>query len=284
MSRTVVLCMTSDGFRSGQMNMHVTSLRGLEEQCSSEHLILACRTGPDNDEYALKYTNPLYTRMEELCKNPIWVDGILVTIKFTCPGDMKEAWGICQFGSRHDCMFCSKKLLAGEHCKLRPACKQCREFHPERRMCRHFPEMFREEDVELDFVPLTIPRDLSTLDMTTLVPLAQSLNIPVRRENSNRMLLKSDIIKAIENWLENYDVTLDSFLENDIKNILNASSEAIGMQLHVRYPSPANYSNVLDDDASIDDKRAVLLLCLLAEERSQYWKQFNGAGIDEIKA
>ena len=144
--------------------------------------------------------------------------------------------------------------------------------------------MFREEDVELDFVPLTIPRDLSTLDMTTLVPLAQSLNIPVRRESSNRMLLKSDIVKAIENWLENYDVTLDSFLENDIKNILNASSEAIEMQLHVRYPSPANYANVLDDDASIDDKRAVLLLCLLAAERFQYWKQFNGAGIDEIKA
>ena len=148
-SRTVVLCMTSDGFRSGQMNMHVTSLRGLEEQCSSEHLILACRTGPDNDEYALKYTNPLYKRMEELCKNPIWVDGILVTIKFTCPGDMKEAWGICQFGSRHDCMFCSKKLLAGEHCKLRPACKQCREFHPERRMCRHFLKCFVKKMLNL---------------------------------------------------------------------------------------------------------------------------------------
>jgi hypothetical protein len=103
------------------MNMHVTSLRGLTEQSSSQHLIVACRTGPDNDENAVKYTVPLYTRMEELCKNPVWVDGVQVTVRFTCPADMKEAWGISQFGSQCDCIFCNKKIIAGDHCKLRPA-------------------------------------------------------------------------------------------------------------------------------------------------------------------
>jgi hypothetical protein len=284
MSRKVVLCMTSDGFRSGQMNMHVTSLRGLEEQSSSQHLILACRTGPDDHEHALKYTVPLYKRMEELCKTPILIDDILVTVSYMCPADMKEAWGIGQFGSQHDCLFCCKKLGAGGHCKLRPACKYCKISHPERMMCRHFPEMFREEDIEPDFEPLIIPRNLNDANVSTLISLAQSLNIPVKRDDSNRNLKKDDLVKAIENWVQLWMVSIDTYTKDDVTNILNASLEAIDRNLRARYPNPVDYANVLDSDACVEDKRAVLLQCLLAEERFQYWRQFNGSGIDELKA
>ena len=109
------------------MNMHVTSLRGLEEQSSNHHLMVACRTGPDDKEHAEKYTVPLYKRMEMLCKNPVWVDGVRVDISFFVTADMKEAWGIGQFGNQHHCLFCTKIISVGDHCKLRPACEHCKE-------------------------------------------------------------------------------------------------------------------------------------------------------------
>ena len=79
-------------------------------------------------------------------------------------------------------------------------------------------------------------------------------------------------------------VSLDSLTPDDPTNILNASPEAIDRNLRARYPNPVDYANVLDSVACVEDKRAVLLQCLLAEERFQYWRQFNGSGIDELKA
>ena len=281
MSCTMKICITGDGIRIGPINFHLNYIRSLKTQVAGDYFVIAVNIGADNKENSDKYVLPLIKEIERLCKEKFIVDGEEWELIFLLPGDMKEQWAMAHEGSGNSCFFCTSTLRNGEHCKLRPACDNCKKDHPDLKFCRHFPDLDRIRPV-LDFHRVEWP-DKNT-KAEPLLKFAETLNTVQVYDAAGKKLTKDVIWTNTERWIRTKRVMLGTFYADNELNIVNATEQLIEMNLRLRYHDETDYDDVIGANASIEIKREKLLHCLLMEEKLDYIDKFDGTGIDDVKA
>ena len=281
--KETVYVMTGDGMRIGPMNIHGTYIRPLESQSEKDYLILCSSTGKDTQENFDAMVLWMYKKAEQLDISGIVVEEMLRRIKHYAGADMKEHWMMCHCGDSFTCFWCTCMLRSGSHCGLRPACSHCNESNPGRKYCRHFPDIENVRPVT-NFHLVSFPKSISDIDADQLATLAESLEINILRENGKR-LIKTDIWNLVSDWIHCNQIVLMTHTKDDTTHILNATEAKIDLNLALRFPDPFN--EVMDDklghNPTIEDKRALLLECLLLEEHVQYCNKFDGSGVDDIR-